>query len=568
MYRIQNIFRIDHKIFQHTFPVLILTIIASISYWFFYAPILYNDDWSLMIGRWYFNNLNWFDFIAERRPLTKAPILMFYSIFGLNIHVFYVVVWTLDVLAAILLYLLIVKFIPKNIPVAFATAAVFLVYPADFTHMWMTMIDIRLVVVLTLLYAHLLLIYADSGHRGALAGALLCLVISFGFYEGQLGIAMAWSLLLCLMSLVNSRKNWVGLLLPFGVGVIFTLWRTIGYSTVGVSDSYLGKVQLTPVVIISRLIRGYRVMIWAWLEPLIHAFGLNRWQAITIILLAMIFCICIVYVLTQIYHKSHSIRLPHKQRLDQIRRFMLIVFGGSIFIGAGYIPAVIVFRPTFSALNSRVNIFALPGAAATLVALLATVVLLLTWKQPQVNLMIMAGVAPLILLGMMVQLQVQYDNREAWKEQKQIWQEFFELAPDLKDGTSVYFILSGNENQKPSLNRNGQREPLFASWDVGAALNILYGKDSLRGDIISKEMFLEKGIKNRYSDEIEPYDYAVVAAYDGNLRQLRIIEDLEAENLVDFSVSNYAPYKHIIENPTTWVDFRWLVGVETKAQEE
>jgi hypothetical protein len=51
-------------------------------------------------------------------------------------------------------------------------------------------------------------------------------------------------------------------------------------------------------------------------------------------------------------------------------------------------------------------------------------------------------------------------------------------------------------------------------------------------------------------------------AYDEIPRRLRIVEDLEAENLVSFPVSNYAPYERIIETPVTGVKLRHLVGVQ------
>jgi hypothetical protein len=197
--------------------------------------------------------------------------------------------------------------------------------------------------------------------------------------------------------------------------------------------------------------------------------------------------------------------------------------------------------------------------------------------------MVLAGVLPLVLLGMMVQMQVQYDDRIAWQEQKQIWQELFVLAPDFKDGTGIIFILSDNE-QSPSLNVNGIRPALGPKSQVKTALNMLYGRRDLDGDVfireilfmnhefIRKELFLEEGVRSYTGTQPIPYDQTIFMAYDGNPRQLRVIEDLSAENLVDFPVPNYAPYDRIIKTPTTRGALRWLVGVventnETKSVE-
>jgi hypothetical protein len=562
--------------FQHIGVIVVLAIIAAISYWFFYAPILYSDDWSIVLGRWYSDKMHWFD-LSEQRPLLKARLMILYGIFGLNIHAFYVVLWVLEVLNATLLYFLVLKFFPKSKVIAFSIAALVLVYPADFTHMWLIMINIRTVVLLVLLYTYLLLVYADGGHWVALWAALLCLLLSFGMYEGHLGMTMAWCVLVILIRKPDSWKRKLNLLLPLILGGLFILWRMVGYSFFEIEyadHNYEARLQLAPVLILSRLLSGYRLMVWAWLDPLVHAFGLKGWQAAAILLLLIILCIGLVYVISRIYRKLAGNYLTHQQHSAQLHRFMLLMLVGPILIAAGYIPYIMFFEPSYFPfiLSSRGNLFALPGAAATLVALLTVIALLLSRKHIQLNLMVLAGVLPLILLGILIQMQVQYDNRVAWEEQKQIWHELFELAPDLKDGTSVHFILSDNE-RAPSLNKNGVRPALGPKSQVRAALNMLYGKHNLDGDafireilfvnqeFIRKKVFLEEGVSSYTGMQPIPYDRTIFLAYDGHPRQLRVIEDLQAENLVSFPVPNYAPYDRIVETPATGVGLRWLVGV-------
>jgi hypothetical protein len=568
-----------HLRLQHIYAIMTLVIIAVIAFGFRYAPILYSDDWSLILGRWYFGRLNWVD-LTEQRPLLKVPLVVLYHIFGLNVHAFYAILWVLNIVAAIQLYLLILKLMPKNRSVALAIAALVLVYPADFTHMWLTMIMIRFVVVLTLLYAYLLLVYSETRHQGALWGGLLCLAFSFGIYEGQLGITMIWAILLALIKRTNGWRRWSTLLWPLVIGALFLLWRTAGYAALGIKDNYgyTDRLVITPGVIIGRLIMGARIMVLAWVEPLSHAFGLEGWQAAGILLLLATLCVFLVYTVSKIYQKLAGRYLTQQQYLDQLRHFMLLMLVGIILIAAGYIPYIMFFEPTYFpySLSSRGNLFAVPGAAITLVALLTIVALLFSRRYTQINLIVLAGVLPLILLGMMVQIQVQDDNRLAWEQQKQIWHTLFELAPDLKDGTSVHFILSDND-RVPSLNKNGVRPPLGPKSQVATAVNMLYGKHNLDGNVfireplfmqqgfILKKLFLEEGVKSYTGTGFMPYDRTIFMAYDGNPRRLRIIEDLEAEKLVNFPVSNYAPYDRIIATPTTRVDLRWLVGLTADA---
>ena len=552
-----------HSLFLYALPISALVVIAVIAYGIFYAPILYSDDWSLVLGRWYSGNFEWLD-TSEQRPFLKVLLIVLYGIFGLNIKAFYAILWILNVIAAIQLYFLMLRLTSKNVSVAFAIAAIILIYPADFTHMWLTMITIRFIVVLTLLYAYLWLVYSDTESKWALSGASLCLVLPLGTYEGQVGVTMTWAVFLALKKRAGGWRKWPILLLPAVIGGLFLLWRGAGYSVVGAEDSnhYFNYVQLTPGIIINRLIMGYRIMVWAWVEPLMQSLGLNRWQAVLGLLLIITVCGFLASVIQRVYHKLQSDEYLTQQRhLDQLRLFMWVTFIGSVFIGPGYIPFIAIFMPTLFPLGSRLNLFALMGATVAIVALLAVVALILKRKQSQINFMILATAAPLIILGTLTQAQVQRDDRLVWEEQKHMWHELFALAPDFKDGTSVHFIIPDNASQASLLNRNKLRLPLRGAWDVGTGLNMLYGKHSLRGDIAVKESFLPGGIKAYYTDSITAYDQALIVAYDRDSKQLRIVEDLEAENLVDFPVTNYAPYEHIIETPTSQTSFRWLVEI-------
>jgi len=554
----------------HLGALAALAVIAVVAYGYFYKPILHSDDWSVILGRWYANKLNWFN-LAEQRPLLMARFKVLYGLFGLDIHAFYLVLWTLNLLNVVLVYFLSQRFFAKNIAVAFSIAAVALVYPSDLTHMWLIMINVRTVVLLILLYVYLLSIYAEDAHWITLWMALLCLLLTFGMYEGQLGIAMVWPLLLLLIKPQRSWSKRLGLLLPLVLGILFILWRTVGYAVFEIEYADHGNeelLQLEPIVILSRLLRGYRLMLWAWLDPLTQAFGLAGWQVAMILLIAVIIFIFLGYVAVQGFFGRKERYLTQEQHSNQLRRFMLAMFIGPVIIGAAYFPSIVFFRPTLFQLHTRLNIFPLIGASVTIVALLGIIASLLSRKQKQINGMVFSGVIPLIFLGTLVQAQVQYDDGVAWEEQKKIWHQLFELVPDFKDDAHIVIILSENRGQIPSLNRNGQRLPFAGGWDIGAGLNMLYGRYDLSGDLATSESFLPEGVIAYYGDVVKPYDQVVVLTYDGDPKQLTIIEDLAAENLAQTPNLDYRPYERITNVPTTRVQFRWLVGSETDKQME
>ena len=147
--------------------------IGLAAYGSYYAPILYSDDWSLILGRWYEGNLRWFS-VDELRPLQLAPFVVLYGLFGPNLHAFYLLLWILNVLAAIQLYFLLKSLLPNHTAFALGVAAIFLVYPAEFTHMWLTQIHARIAFVLVLAYAHLLLMYSRNGRSRWLWLGLFC----------------------------------------------------------------------------------------------------------------------------------------------------------------------------------------------------------------------------------------------------------------------------------------------------------------------------------------------------------------------------------------------------------
>jgi hypothetical protein len=198
----------------------------------------------------------------------------------------------------------------------------------------------------------------------------------------------------------------------------------------------------------------------------------------------------------------------------------------------------------------------------------AIIVLYFKRRQPEIDMMVAAIVIPLILLGIAIQLQVRYDDRTSWNEQKQMWHEFFDLAPDLKDGTIVYFIFPDDGEKEASLNRNKRRTPLHGAGDVGAALNILYGRHSLQGDVTTPDSLLRDGVKNQYTGQITSYDSTIFMVFEGHPKRLRMIEDLQAEGLTTFDVPIYKPHEHIIQIPTTQTQYRWLVAAETNLQEK
>ena len=119
--------------------ILVLVLIGYFAYGLFFAPALFMDDWTSVIERIITDNAQWLD-MSQRRPLLFSTFLFQNQLLGLNITAYYISLWILYILMAILLYAIIAKLpLPKSNLFGFVTASLFLVFPTNYTHMWLIM---------------------------------------------------------------------------------------------------------------------------------------------------------------------------------------------------------------------------------------------------------------------------------------------------------------------------------------------------------------------------------------------------------------------------------------------
>ena len=134
------------------------------------------------------------------------------------------------------------------------------------------------------------------------------------------------------------------------------------------------------------------------------------------------------------------------------------------------------------------------------------------------------------------------------------------MAPDLKDETTVYFILPGYQSLRPA-----ERTPLTAIWEASGALRVLYGKDTLVGEVAFPDLdppgslsFQQNGVVYPMHASPTPYNRTIFMIYDGSPRHLRLVENLQSEFKLNWAVTGYSPNSRIInDQPKT--DLRWLI---------
>jgi hypothetical protein len=521
---------------QPIFSILILAGIGLLSYWQYYVPAIYTDDWTSFIGRLIKGYLPWVDWYSTR-PLEALPRTLLYYLFGININAYYIVLFSLNLLAAVIFYILLLRLFPENRLYSLITAAIFLVYPTDYTHMWLTMIHIRTAVCLTLLYAILILDFSISGKWYLLILSSVLLILSLGFYEAQLGIALTWVFMLLLFIKFQGFYKVFGLIIQFLIGGFFTIWRTLGIRAMGINDHYGSKVNLNLHSLLDSFFSGFKIdLIWGWTTTIQYysPWHLSNKSAF-LLLVALIIIIYITgFLIVPLVKRSHEQLFRISSKKDNVKPFVISMIIGLVLIPAGYIPITFIVIPNLSGLASRVNIFASLGSAIFLTSIIMIGSLFFSKNKNRLNYLFLASMTPFIILGALTQISVQYATNIAWNEQKMIWKDLVKIVPDFKDNTLVLFILPGY-NERIGFT-NWQRTPLSSPWGASSALELLYNNPTLTAEVTlpdltgdNEPILTPQGVMDKFTGILTPYSRTVSFIYNRSEGRLSQINELPIE---------------------------------------
>jgi hypothetical protein len=538
-----------------------ISLTATVLYRIYYVPKLTTDDWAQLVAYNIFNAIQWFSW-PSHRPLHMMPYKTVYALFGVNAHLFHVINLVIYIGVFFLIYLLMERLFPDQYPFALVVALLALVYPADFTMSWINMISHRLAWLLGLVGMWFLIEYASKGRGVRAVLSSLIMLVSLLIYEGALGILIAWIFLLALIYRRLDRRRWLGLLTPL-LGIIPFIWLRLYYlpKLQKGGPNLVMFNQLPTVELLDRL-GGISVLIRAWSQPfriwLRGSILLRLSNEILVlgIILAMVFFTLSAFILIRALRIDHGIAMNDQERRQNEKRYGWASLFAVGFILAGYFPIIFVYPPNLEETVTRANMYAIPAAAALIVALASLVILGMTSYKKQWQVLIWAMILPLMLIGIGVRVDVQKLGMEAWIKQEVIWQKLFELAPDLKDGTTVVFFYKGRSETIYG------HLPIYAEWEATSALQTLYQNPSLNGLIYSPEMALyseavikPSGVVRFVDKKVTPYDQTVFVVYDVRSGRLRIMDTI-ANHL------EYNPWNRIMEDPDKIWRYRYLVGVD------
>lgn len=579
---------------KNWYAVIMLVALGLLAYGLCLStPALFSDDWAMAV-RWNIEDTwqcpNW----MQTRPLRACYDVMLYQAFGLNIFAFYIVTIIVNILIAIAFYFILDDLLPSNFRLFnIIVAALFLIYPSDYTHGWLAATSVKFPVLLFLISFLLLIYFWRRGWWWLWGASMLLLLISLGFYELHVGLVLLSSSILFWLARDRPLNHRLAILTPLIIVILFVFWFMFGTKLVGIVQIYSSDlVTISPQIVIPRMISGYRISLqWAWTEALLYFFpGLTNYSSrtnlnatIVFVLIPLLVVVLASYVARRIYSTdSLGINSTKVKQWEAITGFASIGLIGLAIIGAGYIPVISAFDVWVDYDISRYNSLASIGAALVICSLLAILATYLSHTGRQATFIFLAGILPFVTLALCAQLSVQQTRLVAWQQQKSILYQLFQLAPNLKDDTGVYIFASSYPKTL------GPRPFTDGGLGLGmtSALTMLYGNNSLHGlfhygdpsKYFTKEGIIREGLglilgnpsptpKPDPTSKVPlvdvpvliPYEHVVIFEYQPQNGQLTLLKKLPADWVSELGFNPDLGLDQIITAPSPDTHLRWLV---------
>ena len=524
-------------------PILSLAFFTLVVYGLKIQPILFNDDWSIIFTL-KFNLMKPF-MVYERRPLHWFLAWLSNQFLPLEKAVYgmYLMLVLLSLITAVLIYFVVHQILENQASFALLTAALWLVFPNDYTRLYISTLGIRFAFALLLIVMLFFIRFMRT--EKWLVGALTIplLILSLLMYEGQLGLAFVWPIILVI--LYRRDISWtkiLGIVAYYLAIAMFVYWKLVAQPQI-YQDSKIENLNLPPSEILTRYLQAVGTIFGGFQLP----YQDGSWLSLG----NVAFLIAIVLGLVAIYAILARLNRQEDQTdIDKTLKMNLyiFVFGAVLWI-AGYVPIILNYQPNIYGHLSRVNLFSIPGAALILLATIHTILVSMSPSHAIAEKLTIVFVLPLIFVGAVVQLQTQEAYNQSWDEAKIFYQELFNQIPDVRSGTHIILELSGYENNSTIY------RPLFSSsWAAWCALRVLYDDIDLVVNYKYNQIavpyypsfnILTSTLQTDTISAIGDPGKLIVIDYDRQTHALRIRKDISdlQENIVD---DGYSPQDRIL----------------------
>ena len=365
-----------------------------------------------------------------------------------------------------------------------AVAALFLVFPADMTR---TLLAGNVVFgsAVYLAAACFLAAFWRGGRWWTWIAGMLVLALALGTYEVSVGITIALSGLAFLFSKHRAWPQRIALLAPALAAGLFSIWRWVWQQTTEGAFGYVSEnVTFSPAVLLERLSAGVGYVLHiAWTDTIVNLIpppsidGRTGRALVVILLLGLVLsAIAAAYWVI----RSTAGERPaagNESAAAGPRAIAAAGVVGLIMVVAGYFPIILAQFPGDWYAMSRTHHASSIGASLVICSVVFGIALLVGRDRRWTAVLTVAGVAPLVALGVAAHLMVHRQTRQAWADQTEIWRTLFELAPEIADGTHVLIVL--NEYNSSAIPLKGPGPFIQGDWGMNNAIRTLYGKDTL-----------------------------------------------------------------------------------------
>jgi len=240
-------------------------------------------------------------------------------------------------------------------------------------------------------------------------------------------------------------------------------------------------------------------------------------------------------------------------------QFILLLVG-AVFWFAGYIPIIGLYRPLLNGHASRVNMFAVAGAAVIVVSLVALFSTFLTQSTFQARFFAVSLILPFILIGVFVQLQINKETQMAWNTQRNIWNGVLRTVPNIRDERNIVVIIPAYERLRPF-----ESYPFTTAWEINAESQVMYNNPTVGGIYYYKDLqnqdfkFTKNGIIPPGTERLIGYKRLIFVLYNSKDSSVELVNNIEETLALPFEIDNYTPNENIVPEEPTTTRFQWLM---------
>lgn len=543
--------------------LLLLALLALLAYGAAaLTPSLLGDEWGFLGSYIYYHGPACPDW-QTARPFGACWLSLVFRVAGPNMHLHHASAILMNLISAVLLLVILDQLLPKRVAFNSSVAAMFLLFPTDVTRTWLAG-NVVFGTAVYLAAACLFVAFWRNGRWWTWLAGMIVLLIALGTYEVVLGVTIVLSITAFAFAGHRTWRQRLGLLAPALAAISFSGWRWLWQQAAGEAFGHdVTNATFSATVLLERLIFGVRYSLQqAWTDSATSLFStLSTSERFPVYLVGLLLVGIVLYPFLififllretpgQEYAVTHNAQ-DNSERKDLLKAFFI----GLLILGAGYFPIIIAIFPGTEYTASRTHHTPSIGAALVICATLFGLATFVGRNARQVKVLALTSLVPLLALGLSTQLLVQHEVRQAWADQKKIWQGLFEQAPDLIDGSHVLIMLNGYGT--PS---KGPRPFISGDWGASNALRLLYGKNGLNGHFAAAwpprvlSAHGENLVLSNFGVREFPALETLVFIFDKSDRELIRLSELEQ----DGQVLRLGP-ERVLSVPTDATDYRWLV---------